>query len=67
MQGLKNICYELLAKYASEKAWVADCFCKDEGEHKDRAAADQAEILKYRDRIEAAAKTEDEEFIGLTE
>lgn len=67
MNELKNLCYELLAKYASEKAWVADCFCKDDDERQKLAAADHNEILTYRERIESAAKSSDDEYIGLTD
>lgn len=67
MSELKNLCYELLAKYASEKAWVADCFCKDDDERQKLAATDQSEILAYRERIESAAKSGDDEYIGLTD
>lgn len=67
MNELKNLCYELLAKYASAKAWVADCFCKDEEERQRLAVADHSEILTYRERIESAAKSSDDEYIGLTD
>lgn len=67
MNELKNLCYELLAKYASEKAWVADCFCKDDQERQKLAEADHNEILTYRERIESAAKNSDDEYIGLTD
>lgn len=67
MSELKNLCYELLAKYASEKAWVAECFCRGEDERKKRAADDQSEILAYKERIETASKAITDEFIGLTD
>ena len=64
---LRDICYELLAKYAAEKAWIAECFCNDEKEHAARAIEDQKEVLSYKERIERVAKGIEEEFVGLTD
>lgn len=66
MQELKSICFELLAKYASEKAWIAECFCRNDSERADQARKDQSELLSYKNRIEKALSKEDE-FIGLTD
>ncbi len=67
MNELMNICYELLAKYACEKAWVSECFCRDDKESKARAEADQKEIAEYRMRIENAVFIAEDEYIGLTD
>lgn len=64
---LKSLCYELLAKYASAKAWISDCYCgKDKDKREAQAIRDHDEIMMYREKIEAAAEGADS-YIGLTD
>ena len=67
MNELKALCYELLARYEAERAWIAECFCKDEDEKTRQISADHNEFLDYKERIEKAAGEETDSFIGLTD
>lgn len=67
MEELKNLCYELLAKYASAKAWISDMYCRTDEETQKQAVKDHDEVNYYRERIEAAANMMTDNYIGLTD
>lgn len=68
MEELTSLCYELLAKYIGERAWVTECFCQTDEERAVAAESDHSEMIKYRDKIEKIIKSDNhDEFIGLTE
>lgn len=67
MEDLINICYELLTKYAAERAWILDCFAQTDEERHKMAIDDHDEISSYKARIQRAAQTLEENYIGLTD